>query len=174
MSTWGKARGEKAQAQLPQGQKSTPSPGVPLLSSSPRLGQAEWGHPFRYSRANLPCRSCALGQSMAQAQLPHPARVSVCAAHGHRETVPARETIPARPSLPAITLIMPSLYIQTLQAAPFPSQSNTMPAESSLRQFWRFIISLAYICIKTYLIYISIKPEAHVGLLPRTISPLDT
>lgn len=59
MSTWGNARGEKAQAQLPQGQKSTPSPGVPSLSSSPRLGQAEWGHPFRYSRANLPCRSCS-------------------------------------------------------------------------------------------------------------------
>lgn len=43
---------------------------------------------------------------------------------------------------------------------------------SSSGQFWRFIISLAYLYIKTYLISINIKPEARADLLPRTISPM--
>lgn len=65
-----------------------------------------------------------------------------------------------------------SLCIQTLPAAPFPGKSNNVPAKSSLREFWRLIISLAYLYIKTYLICINIKPETRVGLLPRTISAL--
>lgn len=83
-------------------------------------------------------------------------------------TIPARETLPAQPSLPAITLILlhcASKHFQQLHP-------QNVPAKSSLREFWRLTISLAHIYIKTYLIYINIKPETRVGLVPRTISPL--